>query len=119
MKTIVPILLAVFFIPFFLWLFYMIRKESKNITVKTYQQLENEVFTELKCPRCGKKMKSGYTLASRGLIFRNAEDSFSLRVPGKFIPNTANLGFSRKENLSWRCENCNLLLVDYGFQLSK
>jgi len=119
MKIIIPIILAVILISFFIWIFNLIRKESKKITVKTYQELKIAGTPELKCPKCNDYMDVGYTIASRGLLFRKQEEKFKPVATDKLIPNTANLGFGMKENLAWKCNNCKLVLIDYSCQVKK
>ena len=95
------------------------RKESKKITVKTFRDVEIGGIPELKCPKCNNYMEIGYTIASRGLLFRKKDETFKLVETGKLIPNTANMGFSMKENLAWKCNTCKLLLLDYSCQIKK
>ena len=103
----------------FVWLFVMIRRESKKLIIKTYRDIESEGIPELKCPKCNTYMEVGYTLASKGMLFRNRHAKFKWNALGKLIPNTANLGFSPKANLSWKCDNCKLIILDYSCQIEK
>ena len=100
MKILIPIILAVLLLPFFIWLFYMIHKESKKLTIKTFRDLERETIPDLKCPKCSTYMEVGYTVAGKGMMFRNRNEKFRIVALDRLLPNTANLGFSIKENLS-------------------
>jgi len=109
----------VIFIPLFTWIFYMIRKESKKITIKTFRELELEGIPELKCPKCNNYMDIGYTIASRGIIFRKRDEELKLVASDSFISNTANMGFGMKENVAWKCSNCKIISIDYSCQVKK
>lgn len=119
MKTLIPILLAILLIPLFIWIFYRVRKESKKLVIKTFRELESEGIPDLKCPKCHVYMDVGFTVAGRGLMFRRRYEEFKYIAADRLVTNTANLGFSMKENLSWRCDHCKLIMVDYSCQIIK
>lgn len=118
-KIAIVIISGVLMLAFFIWLFYFLRKENKKLTIKTYRDIEAEGIPDLKCPKCNSYMDAGYTLAGKGLLFRKRHEEFKLIALGRLIPNTANLGFSTKENLAWQCQQCQLILIDYRFQIKK
>lgn len=119
MKLLIPLLFAAVFVPLFIWLFVFIRRESKKIVVKSFQDLEREGIPDYKCPRCNTYMEVGYSVAGKGMMFRNKNMQFKVVAPGRLLRNTANWGFKIRENLAWKCANCQLIVVDYGFQIKK
>lgn len=72
------------------------------------------------CPRCHKRMQPGFALAARGIFWRADQDKpFGLaNTPGRLLSSTANWGMRTRENMAWRCEACNMLLVDHSHLLS-
>lgn len=97
----------------------MTRKESKRQTVKTYREIESQGIPDIKCPKCGTYMDAGYMIVAKGLIFRRKHEALKLTGTGRLLPNTTNLGFKVKENLAWTCNTCQLVMIDYSFQIKK
>ena len=119
MKILVPIILAALLLPLIIWVFYAAYKESKKLTIKTFCDIASEGIPDVKCPKCHTYMEAGYTIAGKGMFFRKRNEAMKLVAIGRLLPNTANLGFSVKENLSWQCQNCKLLVLDYSCQIKK
>jgi len=117
MKILIPVTATLIIAAILTWIFYMVRKESRKLTIRTIGDLNNSIIQKLKCPKCGVHAVTGYTIAGRGVLFRNKDEAFKLITPGNLIPNTANLGFSTKYNLAWKCTNCKLLIIDYSCQI--
>lgn len=74
-----------------------------------------------KCPKCQTYMLSGFCYAARGLFWRGIEDKAPgmFSPVGKFVVNTLNHGFKPRGNPAWRCEHCNLLLIDHSILVSQ
>lgn len=68
------------------------------------------------CPNCGRPMQTGFALAGKGVAWREASQKYTLWQMTIFgsLPNTVNKGFTRRENRAWRCETCQLILMDHS-----
>ncbi len=68
------------------------------------------------CPKCGFNMTPGFAFTQRGLYWRlpDMKPMGALMTRGKLVNNTYNMGFVGAENRSWRCDRCQLLLLDIG-----
>jgi hypothetical protein len=92
-----------------------IRKISKGNSVVKVKQSEIE-WIELKCPKCQKIMDVGYSLAGRGIIWREKTEM----KPGLFssigsaLENTISLNILPALNISWRCSSCKLVILDHS-----
>ncbi len=69
-----------------------------------------------KCPKCGFNMTPGLAFMQRGLYWRlpDMKPMGMLMTRGKLVGNTYNMGFTGAENRAWRCDRCQLLLMDIG-----
>ena len=71
-------------------------------------------WEETKCPRCQVPMESGYSMAGRGVIWRER----SAKKPGTFstiasvLENTMSINMPPALNISWRCKSCKLIVLD-------
>ena len=94
-------------------LWVIIRKIIKgNIVIKLNES--DIVWKELKCPQCQELMETGFSLAGRGIIWREKNE----KKPGLFVTigsvldNTLSLNAPPALNISWRCNNCKLVMLD-------
>ena len=94
-------------------LLIIIRKVNKRNTVVSLEKSEIE-WKELKCPKCQKVMITGFALPGRGIIWHEKNE----KKPGPFsnigsvLENTVGLSFLPALNISWRCSNCKLVILD-------
>ena len=100
-----------------LFLFVMIRRlQSLNREYKRYDEIDR--YITYKCPKCGKVMENGFAMAGKGICYRSDEEKplssaqFGFR---KFLKNTMNMTMSIKENVAWRCRDCNYVLIDHSY----
>lgn len=68
------------------------------------------------CPTCGAPMRPGWVLLGRGAIWspRARGRPGSLATIGAALPNTISLRLRPAANMAWRCERCQLLLMDHS-----
>lgn len=66
-------------------------------------------------------MENGFIMAGKGICYRaNDEKPLSQFIgPKTLLKNTMNMTMSAKENLAWRCEDCNYILVDHSCLIGK
>lgn len=90
-----------------------IRKvNNSNIVIST--KLSEIVWYELKCPKCNAPMDKGFSLAGRGIIWRERKE----KQPGQFssigsvLENSVSLNMQPALNISWRCIDCKLVVID-------
>ena len=121
LKFSMPIIIAVFVIVFTIVLFYIISKGiNKGNSYKKYGEVS--IHIKYKCPKCGQIMENGFVAVDRGITYRSNEkrQSVIFMDPHKrFLKNTFNMSLSAKENLAWRCENCNYVLIDHSNAIGK
>ncbi len=92
-----------------------LKKVITGINAPEYVDALAQYDRNFQCPRCGTAMESGFSFAPRGIQWRGATET----PPGRFtivqkvIPNTANWGFTIRDNKAWRCRACSLLVVDH------
>ena len=90
-----------------------VRRISKSNTV-TSTKFSEIVWHELKCPKCNAPMHKGFSLAGRGIIWRDRKE----KQPGQFssigsvLPNSISLSIQPALNISWRCSACKLVVID-------
>ena len=66
-------------------------------------------------------MDTGFVTAGKGICYR-ADEEKPLRQfigPKTLLKNTMNLTMSAKENVAWRCKDCNYILVDHSYLVGK
>lgn len=100
-----------------LFLYVMIKKLlNLNREYKRYDEIDR--YISYQCPKCGKVMENGFAMAGKGICYRANEEKplssfqFGFR---RFLKNTMNMTASIKENVAWRCRDCNYILVDHSF----
>ena len=66
-------------------------------------------------------MENGFIVASRGIFYRaNDEKPLGQFIgPKTLLKNTMNMTTSAKENVAWRCKDCNYILVNHNFFVGK
>lgn len=69
---------------------------------------------ELHCPGCGESMAEGYVMAGKGVIWRpRAEQGPGIFAHiGQALENTMSFGLPPALNMAWRCESCELIMLD-------
>jgi len=91
-----------------------LHKIDKNTLVEIDKSEINWLI--LDCPKCNNKMENGFSLAGKGITWRERKQ----KQPGPFntvgtvLPNTFNLTPSTSLNISWHCSNCNLIVLDHS-----
>ncbi len=91
------------------------RKIGKNNTTVKIKKSDIE-WTPMQCPNCHNPMENGYSMAGRGIIWREK----SQNMPGTFsnmgsnLDNTCSISLPTAINISWHCANCKLLLTDHS-----
>ena len=90
-----------------------VRKVNNSNTVIS-TKLSEIVWHELKCPKCNAPMDKGFSLAGRGIIWRERKE----KQPGQFssigsvLENSVSLNMQPALNISWRCSDCKLVVID-------
>ena len=103
-----------------LFLYVMLKKLQKlNTAYKSYGEIDRHIT--YKCPKCGKVMENGFIAASRGILYRaNDEKPLGQFIgPKTLLKNTMNMTISAKENVAWRCKDCNYILVNYSYLVGR
>ena len=91
----------------------IIRKLVKGNKVEILNESQIN-WEETKCPKCQVPMESGYSMAGRGVIWRER----SGKKPGTFstiasvLDNTMSISMPPALNISWRCQSCKLIILD-------
>lgn len=108
-------------IAFMLFLYFYVKKlQSLNREYKRYVEIDR--YAAYRCPKCGNVMENGFVAASKGICYRaNGEKPLS---PFQFefrrlLKNTMNMTTSVKENVAWRCRDCNYILLDHSYLVGK
>jgi ribosomal protein L37AE/L43A len=98
----------------------MLKKlQQLNTAYKSYGEIDRHITYT--CPKCGKVMDTGFVTAGKGICYR-ADEEKPLRQfigPKTLLKNTMNLTMSAKENVAWRCKDCNYILVDHSYLVGK
>jgi len=107
---IIPILITLIGLSLLIVLVLKIAK--KNKVVKLHEN--RIVWTEIRCPNCRNIMEQGYSMAGRGIIWRgkNEKKPGLFSTIGSVLENTASFNSPPALNLSWRCKQCNFLILD-------
>jgi len=114
-NTVLIFSLIVFTVIVFGVFWFVISKVIKGNDVVKLKESEIE-WGKIKCPKCHAQMEPGYSMAGRGVIWRGTGDG----RPGLFITitsvleNTMSLNAPPALNISWRCLNCKLILLDHS-----
>ena len=85
------------------------RNKFTEITLDESRRLPHH-----RCPKCGFNMTPGFIFTQRGLFWRKPETKpmTMLMTRGKLMNNTYNMGFTAAENRAWKCDRCELVLMD-------
>lgn len=98
---------------------FKLRKMIKKTKIVDYHDFRIAEF--YRCPRCSCEMKRGYVVASRGIIWRQAQDEpigiFS--TIDKSLENTINFTARPLENRAWKCDSCKYIMIDYNALMGK
>lgn len=104
---------------FFLY-FYVKKLQKLSTGYKSYGEIDR--YITHKCPQCGKVMEKGFITASKGIFYRANDEKplspFQFEF-SRLLKNTMNITTSAKENVAWRCEDCNYILVDHSYLIGK
>jgi rubrerythrin len=103
-----------------LFLYLMLKRLQRlNNGYKSYGEIDRHIA--YKCPKCGKVMENGFVMAGKGICYRADEEKPLSQVigPKTLLKNTMNMTMSAKENVAWRCEDCNYILVDHSYLIGK
>ena len=95
-------------------LFYLWRLHQKNtIVVDDPSHWEN---TDYHCPRCGQPMSAGFILAGKGIIWapQDWKRVSMFQNIGQVLENTINVVWPPAMNMSWRCEKCQMIVLDHS-----
>jgi predicted RNA-binding Zn-ribbon protein involved in translation (DUF1610 family) len=103
------------------FLFFYVKKLQKLSTgYRSYDEIDR--YVTYKCPRCGKVMENGFSTASKGISYRANDEKplspFQFEL-SRLLKNTMNITTSAKENVAWRCEDCNYILVNHSYLVGK
>lgn len=122
MEKLAYIIGAVIVLIFVFVVFYFMLKKlyTLNREYKCYDEIDR--YTTHTCPKCGKVMENGFVVAGKGICYRANDE----KTPSPFLfefrrllKNTMNMTTSIKENVAWRCRDCNYILVDHSFLVGK
>ena len=104
----------------FISIYYLLKKLYQlNCDFKRSNEIDKNI--NYACPKCGKTMENGFISAGKGISYRSNEakqlgQMLNLKA---LLKNTMNLSFSNRENLAWRCKECNYILIDHSFLFEK
>ena len=82
---------------------------------KVLKLKESEInWEEIKCPKCQVLMEAGYSMAGRGIIWREkrAKKPGTFSTIGSVLDNTLSINIPPALNISWRCRSCKLIVLD-------
>jgi rubrerythrin len=111
---------AIVFIVVLVVFCFMLKKLYKlNREYKRYDEIDR--YVTYTCPECGKVMENGFVMAGKGICYRadEAKPLSQFIGPKTLLKNTMNMTMSTKENVAWRCKDCNYILVDHSFLVGK
>ena len=121
MEKLAYIIGAVIVFIFVLVVFYFMLKKlyTLNKEYKRYDEIDR--YVTYTCPKCGKVMENGFVMAGKGICYRadEAKPLGQFIGPKTLLKNTMNMTMSVKENVAWRCKDCNYILVDHSFLVGK
>ncbi|MBK1645433.1 hypothetical protein CKO25_12415 [Thiocapsa imhoffii] len=68
------------------------------------------------CPACARPLRQGWVLMGKGAIWaeRDQRPLSPFVHIGNAMPNTISMSWRPATNLAWRCEHCELLLIDHS-----
>jgi len=108
------------FIFVLLVLYLTLKKLYKlNREYKRYDEIDR--YIAYTCPKCDTVMENGFVMAGKGICYR-ADETKPLSQfigPKTLLKNTMNMTMSIKENVAWRCRDCNYILVDHSYLIGK
>jgi len=90
-----------------------------NREYKSYDEIDR--YIAYTCPKCGMVMENGFVMAGKGICYRadEAKPLSQFIGPKTLLKNTMNMTMSTKENVAWRCRDCNYILVDHSYLIGK
>ena len=93
----------------------LVRKLVKSNRVLKLNESEIN-WEEIECPKCQIPMESGYSMAGRGVIWREkgAKRPGTFSTIGSVLENTMSINMPPALNISWRCHNCKLIVLDHS-----
>ncbi len=102
----------------FLWV-VLRALNKKNHAFKDYRELDAGL--SYPCPKCGRVMENGFVTAGKGIIFRASQEKPAGQIlnTDALLDNTINMTFSSKENLAFRCRDCQYVLIDHSCLVGK
>ena len=100
--------------------FYVKKLQRLNKEYKRYDEIDR--YITYTCPKCGEVMENGFVMAGKGICYRANDE----KIPSPFLlefrrllKNTMNITTSIKENVAWRCRDCNYILIDHNYLVGK
>lgn len=68
------------------------------------------------CPKCNFEMEPGFVMINKGMIWRRATDPPFGAFSGmnNLVSNTMNLHIGFWQNIAWRCQRCQFVMVDHS-----
>jgi hypothetical protein len=97
----------------------IIKQVKNNHSYTTYPQTEAKRPEKVLCPYCQEVMEPGYSIATRGLAFRNINSNPSHIIINNLLSNTLNYTFRVKENAAWHCPKCEVVTIDHSALVGK
>jgi hypothetical protein len=121
--TTLPVAAVFFFIAMMLSLVFILIRNKKQATVHSpmypqHHTEHREGSAAVLCPRCHAGMRTGFTVAERGIAWCDGDK----KIPSRFslawfratLPNTLHQGLSLRMNAAWKCDQCKLVLIDHS-----
>ena len=96
-------------------LYWIVRRiDRRSVKVADTVALWNG--RDYRCPGCGAEMDQGWVLLGKGAIWspRSSGKPGAFASIGSALDNTISLSLKPATNMSWRCVDCQLLLVDHS-----
>ena len=92
-----------------------VRKISQSNTVVS-KKLSEIVWQEMACPKCETLMDDGFSLTGRGITWRARNEKLpgAMSNIGSVLENSISLNLQPALNLSWRCRQCKLVVIDHA-----
>lgn len=102
-----------------IFLFKRLNQNSQELRYIIPEGQKDYSEEEILCPMCQQAMISGYSLTTRGILFHQKNENFSLlkaMFNNQLLKNTADLSvrFRPRENQAWRCPDCQMVLIDHS-----
>jgi len=106
---------------FIFGLLYVLLKKLYLLNNKFKKYIEVDTSRKYACPKCQQEMEIGFVVAGKGISFRpnKAKQIGQMLYFNPLLKNTMNMTMSIKENLAWRCKECNYVLVDHSCLVGK